>query len=338
MKKIRWGIISTANIALTQVIPAILRADNAELSAIASRGAKVHAVAERFGIPKAYESYDALLNDPDIDAVYIPLPNHLHKQWVFEAAKHGKHVLCEKPAALTAEEAEEMVEMCQMQNLKFMEAFMYQLHPQHARVKEIITSGEIGEVKLIKSSHSFLLANRESDIRMDLAMGGGSLYDVGCYSIHIARYLTEAEPVRVQAIGQLDPKTGVDMSAFGHLTFENGVQAVFDCSFDTAHRQEYEVVGTLGTIRVPFAFRPDTNDDAGVIMIRTNDQLREEHVEEDSYRLEIEQFSESILTGGEPPISGQSTVLNMRVIEACLESIGKAGQQIMMNEYKSASS
>jgi D-xylose 1-dehydrogenase (NADP+, D-xylono-1,5-lactone-forming) len=331
MERIRWGIISTAFIGRTQVIPAMFRADNAEAAAIASRSSKVHGVAEELKIPKAYESYEALLADPDIDAVYIPLPNHLHKKWVLRAAEHGKHVLCEKPAALTAREAKEMAEGCRKQNVKFSEAFMYQLHPQHARVKEIIASGEIGEVKLIKSSHSFYLENREGDIRMDKAMGGGSLYDVGCYSISVIRHLLAAEPVKVQAISKDDPKSGVDLSAFVHLSFEGGVQAVFDSSFDTTNRMEYEVVGTRGTIRVPFAFRPDTNRGIGVISVKVDDQIREEEIAGDIFRLEIERFSDAILNDGEPFISAESTINNMRVIEACYASMQAGGQAVAVN-------
>ena len=252
MKNIHWGILSTANIAQQQLIPAIRRASNAELIAISSRGSQVHSVASRLGISKAYERYEELLDDPDIEAVYIPLPNHLHKEWVFKAAKKGKHILCEKPVALTSLEAEEMVEICHESNVKFMEAFMYQLHPQHQRVKEIISNGEIGDVKMIKSSHSFHLQSRVDKFRMDKAMGGGSLYDVGCYTIHAIRYLLDCEPISVQCFAELDPDTGVDLSAFGYLNMGRGIRAMFDCSFDMTGRNEYEVIGTKGTIKVPF--------------------------------------------------------------------------------------
>ncbi|MEK5070958.1 Gfo/Idh/MocA family protein [Sporosarcina sp. FSL K6-1508] len=321
MDKIRWGVLSTANIAQTQVIPAIFRAENAEVVAISSRGSKVHAIASALNIPKAYESYEELLDDPEIDAVYIPLPNHLHKEWVDKAAKQGKHILCEKPAALTAIEATEMVEGCRMQNVKFMEGFMYQLHPQHERVKEIIASGEIGDLKLIKSSHSFNLENRGNDIRMDKDMGGGSLYDVGCYSIQVIRHLSGAEPVEVHAIAEIEPESGIDISTYGYLKLDSGLTAIFDCSFDMTERNEYEIVGTKGTIKVPLAFRPDTNDGIGSILVQGNGTIREEKVYGDIYRLEIEHFSAAILTNTDPAISGQSTINNMRVIDACYQSI-----------------
>ena len=331
MSKVRWGIISTANIAQTQLIPAIFRAENAEVVAIASRGKTVHEVAEKLNIPKAYESYDELLNDPDIDAVYIPLPNHLHKEWVSEAALKGKHILCEKPASLTADEAVEMVEVCREQNVKFMEGFMYQLHPQHDRVKEIIASGEIGDVKLIKSSHTYYMENRDTNIRMGKDMGGGSLYDVGSYSIHAIRYILESEPKEVQAFAEIDPNTGVDLTTYGYLKMANGVTAFFDCSFDMTRRQEYEVVGTKGTIKVPFAFRPDFNGGLGSIIVQTNGVSREEKVMGDIYRLEVEHFSEAILNDSQPKVTGKSTIDNMRVLEACYHSI-RTGAPVKMEE------
>lgn len=321
MKKIRWGIISTANIAQTQVIPAMFRADNAEAAAIASRNGKVRAVAESLGIPKAYDSYEALLDDPEIDAVYIPLPNHLHREWTVKAARKGKHVLCEKPAALTAQEAAEMVRICAEEQVLFMEAFMYQLHPQHDRVKEIIASGEIGDLKLMKSSHSFYLEERLADIRANKEWGGGSLYDVGCYCIHAIRHMTESEPMTVQASAEIDPVTGIDLTALVQLELANGVRAAFDCSFDTVPRNEYEIVGTRGTIKVPYAFRPDLQGGTGSIIVSANGETREERVDGDLYRLEIEHFSEAVLSGGIVSVSGESTIANMRVIEACLQAI-----------------
>lgn len=325
--KIRWGILSTARIAQEQLIPAIKRASNAELVAIAGRGSNVHDVARALDIPIAYESYEELLANPMIDAVYIPLPNHLHKEWVFKSAKAGKHILCEKPISLTAKEASEMVEVCMEQNVKFMEAFMYQLHPQHNRVKELISSGAIGEIKLITSSHSFYMDNRKSQFRMNKEMGGGSLFDVGCYCIHAIRYMAGAEPVKVHCLANLDSETEVDISAFGTLQLDNGIHATFNCSFDMAGRNEYEIVGSLGTIKVPFAFRPDQNGGLGRILIQQHDMTLEESIHGDLYRIEVEHFSDAILNNTNPEVTGGFSVENMRVIEACLESI-KTGEVI----------
>jgi D-xylose 1-dehydrogenase (NADP+, D-xylono-1,5-lactone-forming) len=323
MKKIKWGILSTANIAQTQVIPAIQRSDLAEVEAIASSSGKAAEVAARLNIPRVYDTYEELLQDPNIDAVYIPLPNSLHRKWVLEAAKHWKHILCEKPAALTAQEMIEMDRYCKEQNVLFMEAFMYQFHPQHQRVKEIIASGEIGEVKLMRSSFSFHMEDREANIRMDKSLGGGSIYDVGSYCIHSMRYILEAEPVKVHAHGRLDPETCVDVSAVAYLEFDRGIQGVFDCSFEASFRQEYEVVGTRGRLLVPRAFRPDVNGDVGLVTVESNGQQRIEEMEGDIYLLEVDHLSEAILEKSHLIYSAEKTIANMRVIDACYSSLEK---------------
>ncbi|WP_153720949.1 Gfo/Idh/MocA family protein [Sporosarcina cascadiensis] len=328
MKKIRWGILSTANIGQTQFIPAIFRAENAEAVAIASRGPKVHEIAKQLNIPTEYESYEELLDDPNVDAVYIPLPNHLHKEWVEKAANKGKHVLCEKPAALNMEEAARMVKTCEDHQVKFMEGYMYQLHPQHDRVKEIIASGEIGPVKLIKSSHSFHLENQDN-IRMDQSMGGGSLFDVGCYAIQLIRHITDDEPAEVSAFAEL--KAGVDISTVGYLKMKSGITALFDCSFDMVARNEYEIVGMKGTIKVPYAYRPDRNGGVGELIITTGDTARKEKTFGDIYKLEVEHFSDAILNDLQPRITGESTVKNMKVIEACYRSID-TGQPVKISD------
>lgn len=323
LRKVRWGVISTADIAQTQVIPAILRSEHAEIVAIASRGEKASAVAEIFSIPHYYESYEGLLKNQEVEAVYIPLPNHLHKQWVMEAAKYGKHVLVEKPAALTAQETQEMIMVCQENDVKFMEAFMYQFHPQHKRVKELITSGEIGEIKYMRASFSFFLEEREANIRLNKEMGGGSIYDVGCYCIHAIRNLLESEPVTVEVFAEHDPQTGIDLSAIGYMKLENGINCVFDCSFDMSFRQEYEIVGTKGKITIPHAYRPDVVGHDALIIIGD----RFETVSGDQYKLQIDHFSKAILEDFQPSYSVENTIQNMRVIDACYESIEK-GQPI----------
>lgn len=323
LRKVRWGVISTADIAQTQVIPAILRSEHAEIVAIASRGEKASAVAEIFSIPHYYESYEELLKNQEVEAVYIPLPNHLHKQWVMEAAKFGKHVLVEKPAALTAQETLEMIRVCQENDVKFMEAFMYQFHPQHKRVKELITSGEIGEIKYMRASFSFILEEREANIRLNKEMGGGSIYDVGCYCIHAIRNLLESEPVTVEVFAEHDPQTGIDLSAIGYMKLENGINCVFDCSFDMSFRQEYEIVGTKGKITIPHAYRPDVVGHDALIIIGD----RFETVSGDQYKLQIDHFSKAILEDFQPSYSVENTIQNMRVIDACYESIEK-GQPI----------
>jgi D-xylose 1-dehydrogenase (NADP+, D-xylono-1,5-lactone-forming) len=323
MRKIRWGILSTANIAQTQVIPAIQKSAWAEVAAIASSSGKAGEAAAKLNIPGVYETYEELLRDPTIDAVYIPLPNSLHRTWVLEAAKHGKHILCEKPAALTPEEMKEMDRYCREQNVVFMEGFMYQFHPQHERVKEIIASGEIGEVKLMRSSFSYYMDDRETNIRMDKSLGGGSIYDVGCYCIHALRNILEAEPVKISVHGRLDPETGVDVSAMAYLEFEHGIQGVFDCSFEAFFRHEYELVGTKGRVYVPRAFRPDVNAGIGLITVEANGQERTEQIAGDIYLLQVDHFSEAILKKKALIYPAEKTIANMRVIDACYSSLEK---------------
>jgi D-xylose 1-dehydrogenase (NADP+, D-xylono-1,5-lactone-forming) len=329
MKKVRWGILSTAKIAQKSLIPAFERANNAVVTGIASSSGKAEEVAAQFTIAKSYSSYEAMLQDPEIDAVYIPLPNHLHKKWTIEAAKHGKHILCEKPASLTAEETKEMVEFCRKSDVKFMEAFMYQFHPQHKRVREIIKSGEIGEVKFMRASFSFFLAQPEGNIKMDTNKGGGSLYDVGCYAIHSIRNILGAEPVEVDVKANIDSDYQVDTSAFGYMKMENGVHAHFDCSFDMVFRAEYEVIGTEGQIKVPRAFRPDNHGGEGLIIVQKGEETREEKIVADIYKEEVEHISQVILENGEPSYSGDNAIQNMRVIEACYQSI-KTGNIIKL--------
>lgn len=321
MKKVRFGILSTAKIARNALIPAMKRAENVEVVAVASESGKAKDFAAELEIPKHYDSYIDLLNDPEIDAVYIPLPNQLHKKWAIEAAKHGKHVLCEKPAALTTQDVEEMAEAFKANNVIFMEAFMYQFHPQHNRVKEIIAAGEIGDVKLIRSTFSFSLDLESGNIRLQKDIGGGVLYDVGCYCIHASRLITGEEPVEVKAAANIHPTHDVDTTVAGTLTFGNGVIANFDCSFEQPQKDSYEVVGTTGTILVKYAFRPDNHEGDGLLVINTKNGQREEAVQGDQYKLQVEHFADSVLTGNQPSYSIEETLKNMKVIEQALVSV-----------------
>ena len=328
-KKIRWGILSTARIAQNKVIPAILKALNAEVTAIASSNPFVSEVASRFSIPKIFNNYDELLNEPSIDAVYIPLPNSLHKEWVKRAADQGKHILCEKPIALTYEEAQEMIEYCKLRNVTIMEAFMYQFHPQHDLVKKIIENGEIGEPKVMRSNISFNLETKEDDIRLHKDLGGGSIYDIGCYSIHSIRNILNSEPVRVHVYSPKHPNYNVDMSAIGVFELANGMQAIFDCNFEMSLKEQYEISGTKGNLRVTRAYSmPEHYDGEGIIEIeKANGDSRIEKVYGEEYKLEIEHFSDCLIHGRQPIYSANSTLLNMKVIDACYQSI-KTGDWI----------
>ncbi|MEI3606453.1 Gfo/Idh/MocA family oxidoreductase [Pseudogracilibacillus sp. SE30717A] len=255
MKKVRWGILSTARIAVDQLIPAIKKVENAEIAAIATRSDidRATAIAKQFQINKVYSSYEDLLNDSTIDVVYIPLPNHLHKEWTIKAAQKGKHILCEKPAALNGEEVEEMKQVCLENNVLFMEAFMYYFHPQHERVTEIINSGEIGDVSFMEAGFSFYLEDKErdKDIRMNSNTGGGTIYDLGCYTIHAIRNILRQEPESVYVHGNIDSTFNVETDAVAYLTFKNNLRATFNISFNRPMHHEYRVFGTEGTITVP---------------------------------------------------------------------------------------
>ncbi|MGP4105853.1 Gfo/Idh/MocA family protein [Virgibacillus sp. L01] len=324
MSKVRWGVLSTANIAQKALIPAFLRSENAEVTAIASGSDinKAETIAKKFDVPYTYDDYDKLLDDPNIDAVYIPLPNHLHKQWVMEAAKKGKHILCEKPAAITAADVLQMKKACEEYGVLFMEAFMYHFHSQHNRVKEIIDSGEIGEVKLMRAAFSFYLAGKENNIRMSSQKGGGSIYDIGCYGIHSIRNILRAEPSTVQVHGEVDSEYGVETEAVGYMTFPNGIRAIFDSSFNMAHRSEYEVIGTKGRITVPRAYRPDNNGGDGLVVVEKAGVQQTETVNSDQYRSQVEHISQAIIDGNNQLYHDlDNTINNMRVIDACYESI-----------------
>lgn len=333
MSTLKWGILSTAGIAQKQLIPAFKRATNAEVVAIASSSGieKAKEVADKFSIEKAYDSYEKLLDDPAIDAVYIPLPNHLHKQWTIAAAKRGKHVLCEKPAAVNMAEFQEMNAVCAEHQVIFMEAFMYQFHPQHARARQIIDSGEIGEVSYVRAAHSFYMKDQDSNVRMKYQAGGGSLYDIGCYAIHAIRNVLRVEPETVQVHAVKDSESGIDTGSYAYLTFPNGVRATFDSSFTLTDRNEYEVVGTKGRNVIPRAFRPDKNGGDGLVIVETQGATRTETLNSDQFRDQVEHISRAILNGDRKVEQDyENTLGNMRVIDACVESM-ETGERVVLS-------
>ncbi|WP_102275769.1 Gfo/Idh/MocA family protein [Cytobacillus massiliigabonensis] len=322
MKKIKWGILSTAKIAIEQVIPAIQRSSNGEVYAIASLSKKADSVADAFQIPFCYESYENLLDNPDVDAVYIPLPNNLHKEWAIQAANAKKHVLCEKPAALNAEEVNEMIMACRNNQVLFMEGFMYRFHPQHEKVKDLIKEKAIGEVKMIRAFFSFYMEDRKENIRLNPALGGGALYDIGCYCINSLRYLLDSEPLSMKVTGIMNEK-GVDTSVSAIMHFPNQVQASFMCSFDAVLKNEYEVLGTKGSIRVPHAYRPDLNAGKGIVQLSNENENHEYVISGDQYVLEVEHFAECILSNRKPVYSGENTLNNMKVIDSLIEKLNE---------------
>ncbi len=259
MTKLRWGVISTSNIGRAAVNPAIQASNNGELLAVASRDEeRARDFAGQWGIPAHYGSYQALLDDASLDAVYIPLPNSMHREWTIRAAENGKHVLCEKPLALNAAECGEMQAAADANGVKLMEAFMYRFHPRTERVVEMVRAGAVGDLKMITSAFTFRLTNPDN-IRLDPALGGGSLMDVGCYCVNVSRTIAGAEPVEVQAVAH-EFSSGVDEQMAGTLRFASGLLAQFDCSLTMERRESYVVAGTDGYLTVPGAFLPGTDD------------------------------------------------------------------------------
>ena len=253
-KPLRWGIMGCARISRRGLIPGILGSKAGRLQAITSRDrAQAESWAREFAIPTAHGSYEALVADPLVDAVYIPLPNELHKPWVFAAADRGKHVLCEKPLALDGEEAQAMVDYCQARGVLLMEAFMWRHQPRVQSVRDVVRSGRIGELRLIRSSFTFPIT--PGDWRLDPARGGGALWDVGCYGASTARLFAGREPVKIKAVAHTGP-TGVDLTLCAALDFGQGLLATIDCSFEQPFCCRYELVGTLGSIEVPDAYLP----------------------------------------------------------------------------------
>ncbi len=248
-KKVRWGILSTAKIGLRAVIPATRRSPNSEVLAIASRDVeRARAVAEDLGIPRYYGSYEELLADGQVEAVYNPLPNHLHHEWTIAAARAGKHVLCEKPLALTAVEAEEMVNVCAAEGVKLMEAFMYRLHPRWVRVGELVSSGALGSLRAIQARFTYF-NDDPANIRNRRDTGGGALLDIGCYPINVARMLFGEEPVRVRAAIQRDQEAGTDIVTSALLEFGAG-HAGFLVSTRAEPGQWVTVLGTRGRVEL----------------------------------------------------------------------------------------
>ena len=322
-QKLRWGIMGCAQIATGSVMPAIQESETGVIHAIASRGlTKSSAVAAEFGIEKAYGSYEELLADPDVDAVYIPLPNHLHCEWVIRAAEAGKHVLCEKPVALNSLEAEAMVAACRKAGVLLAEAYMYRHHPRIAELQEIIASGEIGELRSIRGTFTYNDATDTSNIRFKSAWGGGSLYDVGCYPLTAARLLFGAEPEAVTVQALFSPEhDNVDMMASGLVEFPGGRGLIFDCGMWAYNRQLLEVLGTEGRIEIPMPFNARF-DDAEFFVYTSVEPRRVEAFGANPYVQQADHFAAAVFTG-KRWIAEEDPVLNMRLIESCLDSARK---------------
>lgn len=316
--KLRWGIIGCAGIAINSVIPGIQQSTTGEVVAIASRNReKAEQTAAKLNIPRAYGSYEELLADDEIDAVYIPLPNHLHMEWTIKAAEAGKHILCEKPLALNAEEAQHMVDACERAGVLLAEAFMYRHHPRYEKIAEIINRGEIGELRALHANFTFNNAQDAGNIRFKKEWGGGSIYDVGVYPISAGRLILGEEPEAVTVHAFFSPEhDDVDMMASGLIEYANGISMTFDCGMWAEFRNQLEILGTNGRIEVPSAFVGHAD-----FTVYSNGTSRKETFPElNAYTLQADQFAHSIQGRETLRFAPADAVRNMKVVDACLRS------------------
>jgi predicted dehydrogenase len=314
MTKLRWGILGVAAIN-NRVLPSFRRARNAELRAIASRSHdRAKAAAGAAGIPTAHGSYEALLDDPTIDAVYIPLPNTLHEEWTRKVAERGKHVWCEKPLCTTPAAAQALIEFCYAKGVKLMDGFMWPHHPRTAHMRHFLDSGGIGEVRRVGAAFTFQMKTLDtSNIRLKAEMGGGSLLDVGCYPVYGIRWAFGAEPVRVTAAARI--YNGVDVEMNGILTFDDCRTGTFDCGFTLPYRGWLEIVGTEGTVTVQEMWLPLSR--ATYSIRREGRPIEEVVIEgEDQIQLMVENFSRAVLEDQAVAPSPDEAVKTLRVLDA----------------------
>jgi len=320
MQQLTWGILSTAKIGVEKVIPAIQRAENCTVKAISSRtDSKATKAAEKLGIPTAYGSYERMLEDPDIEAIYNPLPNHLHVPKTIQALKAGKHVLCEKPIAMDAQEAGKLLETTRdYPDLKVMEAFMYRFHPQWKKAKSLVDSGAIGTLKTIESFFSYF--NDDSDdIRNSHDMGGGGLMDIGCYCISLSRFLFGHEPDSIDGVWKIEPEFGTDYLASGVLDFGAGT-ATFSCATQTAADQRVHIVGTKGRIIIDIPFNAPPTDVTRIWHIHNGKKEEITFDPIDQYTLQGEAFAQAVLDDKPVPTPLEDALNNMKAIDAFRKS------------------
>jgi predicted dehydrogenase len=321
---VTWGILGVADIAVKKVIPAMQRSGRCTVAAIASRDArKARDAADSLGVPRAYGSYEALLDDPEIEAIYNPLPNHLHVPWSIRAADAGKHVLCEKPIALSSNEARELLAARDRTGVQIGEAFMVRTHPQWLAARELVASGRIGELRLV-SGHFSYYRRDAADIRSRAEFGGGALMDIGCYPIMLSRWIFGAEPARVIADVEHDPDFGVDRLASAILHFASG-QATFSCAGQLVPYQRMHIYGTRGRIEIEIPFNPP-HDRSTRIMIDDGRELGGANAEVvefpavNQFTLQVERFSDALRGVGTIAVPLEDSVANMAVIDALVRS------------------
>lgn len=323
-KKIRWGVLSTAAIGVKKVIPAMQRGAYSTVAAIASRDyARAREAAGALGIPTAYGSYEELLNDPGIDAIYNPLPNHLHIPWTIRAAEAGKHVLCEKPLSLTVEEAEKLLMVRAVTGVKIGEAFMIRRHPQWLRLRGLLEEGRIGELRSVVGCFSYFNVD-PANIRNKLELGGGALLDIGCYLIQAARVGFKQQPARVVAAMERDPAMHTDRLTSAILDFPAG-QAVFTCGTQMVAYRRVHFIGTKGRIEIEIPFNAPNDRPTRLWIDESGDLTGSGIVTEtfpvcDQYTLQGDRFSRALLEDTEVPVPLEDAIRNMAVIEAVFKS------------------
>ena len=317
---INWGILGCAGIAEGRVIPGLLQASGANLYAIASRsnGDKLKHFKEKFNPEVTYASYEELLEDPKVDAVYIPLPNGLHFEWVLKAAAKKKHILCEKPLGVSRSQVKQMQAACDANNVLLMEAFAYRQSPLTKKAKEIVVSGILGNIKFIESHYGYNLENEE-DVRFSQALYGGATFDVGCYNLNLIRFLAGSEPLKICALGNVSVKHDVDESSSILMEFKNDLEAFAFCSLAISPTCHYTVIGDKGTLKVPDEFNSKGNTK---IIVTSGNKTDEILVDcPDNYMLEIEQFNRVIRGEEKPLITGEDSLGNAAVIDESLKQI-----------------
>lgn len=324
IKKVKWGVLSTASIGIRKVIPAMQRGQWSEVAAISSRdGKKAEAVARKLQIPKAYWSYEDLLADPEIEAIYNPLPNHLHVPWSIKAAQAGKHVLCEKPIGLNVADAKALLEARNRFEVKIGEAFMVRTHPQWLRVRELIQSGRIGDLRVITGAFSYF--NRDpANVRNVVDWGGGGLLDIGCYPVTMSRFIFGEEPTRVIGLLERDPEFNTDRLASAILEYPSG-QATFTCSMQLVPYQRMQFFGTKGRIEIEIPFNAPNDRPCRIFIDDGRDVFGAGITVEsvptcDQYTIQGDIFSRAIRGDGDVPVSLEDSVRNMAVIDAIFRS------------------
>ena len=319
-RSVHWGILSTARIGVNKVIPALQLADCCEVHALASRTVdRARAAAEQLKIPQAYGSYEELLSDPEVDAIYNPLPNHLHVPWSIRCLEAGKHVLCEKPISLTADEAVSLVQAAQRQpHLKVMEAFMYRLHPQWQLARELVAAGRIGQLQTVQTFFSFF-NNDAHNIRNQSACGGGALLDIGCYGVSLSRFIFADEPVQVLGYMEFDPVFHTDRLTSAVMQFKHGT-STFTCATQLAPYQRVNIMGTEGRIEIMIPFNAPA-DEPCAVWHHWQDKSTKITLETcNQYTIQGELFAQAVLNDASVPIPLSDAVANMRVLDAIQRS------------------